>query len=659
MIGRGTFLDVLVTPPSALSMPYLSENRPPGAGAAKPGPLTTARVLGRLMRLAWAYRGACVAVLALQVGLLLLAMFGLTMGGLAIDVVRRVLDPRATPPRWPFGLSPPAELRPLTVVAGLGGLTLIAAAVRALLSFKYAVAVNQLVQGDIVPTLRARVYDKMQRLSFQFFDAHTTGGLLNRITGDVQSVRSFVDGVLIQSLIMLLSLGFYLTYMLRRNVALTLTCLATTPLLWLVTTVFSRRVQPAYAANREQMDAFVLRLSETIQGIAVVRGFAAEATLRAELDQRNASVRDGQQRIFRQVSRFSPLVDLLTQANILVLLAHGGLLVTRGALSLGDLVVFAGLLQQFSAQVTNMATVVNTLQQSLIGARRVFEVLDTPIEIQSPPEPRRLGPLSGALRFEGVTFSYAQGTSPALRGIDLDVPAGAFIAVLGPAGAGKSTLLSLVPRFYDPAAGRVLVDGVELPALDVDDLRRQIGVVFQESFLFSQSVAANIGFGHPEAPRSAIERAARMAAADGFIRALPQGYDTVLGELGADLSGGQRQRLALARALLLEPRILLLDEPTAAVDAATAREVWLALDEARRGRTTLVVTHAPPLLARADLVVILEDGRIAERGTYAELLARPGGLLPGLLGANDPVFPVAPVAPVAPVTPAAPEGGAR
>ncbi|HEX3698832.1 MAG TPA: ABC transporter ATP-binding protein [Polyangia bacterium] len=594
--------------------------------------MSTAHVLRRLWRLAWSYRRECLSALGLQVALLLLGMAGLALGGLSIDVVRHTLDANAPAPRWPLGLRPPAGTSPILVVALLGGLALIAAGMRAFFNYHYAVGVNRLVQGEIVPTLRSQVYAKMQRLAFRFFDANASGALLNRTTSDVQAVRSFVDAVLIQSLIMLLSLGLYLGYMLRHNVALTLSCLASTPFLIAVTMFFSRRVQPAYAVNRAQMDDLVLRMSESIQGMAVVRRFAAEEILEADLNRRNRKVRDGQQKIFQQISLFSPTIGLLTHVNIIVLMAYGGTLVFRQALSLGDLVVFAGLLQQFSTQVTNMATVINTLQESLIGARRVFEVLDAPIEIESPPAPQALPAMAGAVHFDNVTFAYGQGRRAALEAIDLDVRPGTCVALLGAAGSGKSTLLSLIPRFHDPTNGCVRVDGIDLRALDIDQLRRQIGVVFQDSFLFSHTIAANIAFGQPDAPREAVERAACTAGADGFVRALPQGYDTVLSEAGANLSGGQRQRLAMARALLRQPRILLMDDPTAAVDAETARDIWAALSVTMSGRTTFVATHAPPLLQRADIILILDGGRIVERGTYAELAARQGGRLLALLG---------------------------
>jgi ATP-binding cassette subfamily B protein len=271
-----------------------------------------------------------------------------------------------------------------------------------------------------------------------------------------------------------------------------------------------------------------------------------------------------------------------------------------------------------------MATVLNTLEQSVIAARRVFEVVDAPLEIAPPAAPLRLPePARGALRFAGVCFGYEPST-PVLEAIDLTVEPGRCVAITGATGAGKSTLLALVSRFFDPGRGEILVDGIDVRRLALGDLRRRLGVVFQESFLFRATVADNIAFGRPGAGREAIERAARLAGAHEFVAALPGGYDTVLEEGGVDLSGGQRQRLAIARALLLDPPILLLDDPTSALDAETESEVMEAIEAARRGRTTLFVTHRFRALGAADEVLVMHAGRIDERGTHAALLAAGG-----------------------------------
>jgi ATP-binding cassette subfamily B protein len=576
-----------------------------------------------LLALAWTFRRAALVVLAVQSALLALGLAGLACAGLAVDALRYALDASAPPPRGPFGLAPPPGLRPLALVFGLAGLVAAAAALRSVLSYAHAVALGRLLQLDLVPRLRAEVYDKLQRLDFRFFDAHASGSIINRVTGDVQAVRSFLDGVAIQGVVLTLSLAVFLGYMVDKHAGLTAACLATAPLLAVGTSVFSRRVQPLYAESRRLADELLVTLSENVQGLAVWRGFGREDHALARFAARNRALRDQQRAIFLRVSLFTPAMSLGGHVNLLVLIAYGGTLAATGRLSLGDLVVFAGLLQQVGAQVTGLATVVNTLQQSLIGARRVFEVLDADVGVESAPGALRPAAFAGRVRLEGVSFAYRPG-APVLEGIDLDVPAGTRVAILGETGAGKTTLLSLIPRFYDPAAGRVLVDEVDVRRLDLAHLRRHVGVVFQESFLFSDTIVANIAFGHPEAPRDAIERAACLARAHDFVAALPHGYDTRIGEGGKNLSGGQRQRLALARALLPGPSILLLDDPASALDPETERDLFDALEAAMQGRTTFIIAHRPSTLRRADLVLVLEDGRIVQRGTPAEL-ARDGG----------------------------------
>ncbi|MFZ5895235.1 MAG: ABC transporter ATP-binding protein [Myxococcota bacterium] len=585
--------------------------------------LGQSQLLRRLFALSAHYRSDCLQVFGYQVVLLVLGVTGLGLTGLAIDVTRHALDTTTPAPRWPFGFVPGGDWTPSYALFVIGALVLGMAAARAILNYSYAVAVGRLIHLKLVPELRTRVFDKLQRLSFRFFDENASGSIINRVTSDVQSVRSFVDGVLLQGAIMLLSLSVYMVYMLRTHAGLTLASLALTPLIWILTTRFSRWARPAYAKSRELSDEMVLAMSEGVHGIQVTKVFGREPEELARFRNKNHAVLEQQQEIFRRVSRFGPTVQFITHSNVAVLLIYGGYLVAKAQLSIGDLVVFAGLLQQFSAQISSMAGIINTLQQSLTGARRVFEVLDAPLEVESPPEPRVLPRVEGRIRFEHVSFAYEEGDD-VLRDIDFEVAPGRCVAILGLTGAGKSTLLSLIPRFYDASRGRILIDDVEVKQLDLDFLRKNIGLVFQESLLFRNTVAQNIAFGHPEASREAIEHAARIAGADEFIRELPQGYDTVLEEAAVNLSGGQRQRIAIARALLLEPRILLLDDPTTAIDPETEREVLSAMDSAMEGRTTLVVANRLSTLRRADEILVLNDGRIVERGTHAELMAERG-----------------------------------
>jgi ATP-binding cassette subfamily B protein len=589
-------------------------------------------LIRRLFGLAWRYRLRCLQVLGIQLVLLTMGLFGLSFTGIGIDYIRQVVargrsDPSPIRPVHFLHMSLPQDMPPMEVLCVLGGLILLLSCFRAVLNYVYAVRVNILVQQNLVVDLRAEIYDKLQRLSFRFFDANTTGSIITRVTGDVQSVRMFVDQVLIQSVIMVISLTVYAVYMASLSPGLTLACLATTPVLWTLSALFSRRIQPQYAENRNLVERMVQYLGESVQGIAVVKGFGREDENRERFEGLNRAVLTQQYHIFWWVSLFSPAAGFLTRINTTVLLGYGGWLVTQGRLPLGaGLVVFAGLLDQFAGQVNSVATIVNSVQQSLIGARRVFEILDAPIDVRTPPDPVRRPSLDGAVRFDRVSFDYGH-LEPVLHDIDLEVKPGECVAILGATGSGKSVLMSLIPRFYDVSGGRLLVDGIDVRRLHLDDLRRNIGTVFQESFLFSNTVAANIAFGHPGATQAQIERAARIAAAHEFILGLPKGYETVLGEGGNSLSGGQRQRLAIARAVLLEPAILLLDDPTAAIDSETEHEIFEALDRAIAGRTTFIVAHRLSTLRRADLIVVLENGRIVQRGTHAELIRVPGPYL--------------------------------
>jgi ATP-binding cassette subfamily B protein len=585
---------------------------------------STGELARRLLALAWQFRGDCLLSLALSVVVLLLGLAGLQWLGVVIDVIRHALDPATGAPVYPFGWRPPTEWTALRIVTALSLGIVAQALLRAALTYGYNMATARLTQGKIVPDLRDRLYARLQRLSFRFFEVNGSSSIFNRLTGDVQNTRLFVDGVILQGINMLITLAAYFAVMWRIHQGLTLACLSVTILLAGVTHYYSQRLRPGYLRNRELYDGLVQQFSESVLGIQTVKGFAAEADRIRRFEAGNDAVSAQQHRIFWDLSIFTPATQFLSYSSLVILFAYGGGLYVRGKIPLGGgLVVFAGLLQQFTGQVANLSTIANSVQQSLTAARRVFEVLDTPLEVQSKPEAISPGRLTGSIIFDLVTFGYTP-ELPVLREISFEAKPGQVIGIFGMTGAGKTSLLSLIPRFYDPQHGRVLADNLDARNLDLDEYRRQIGIVYQESFLFSNTVAANIAFGNPRATQEQIERAARAASAHEFIVAMPDGYQTVLGESGVDLSGGQRQRLALARALLLQPPILILDDPTASVDPKTEHEIVSALRHAMEGRTTFVVANRLSLLRRADMILVLEEGRLIQTGTHAQILRVPG-----------------------------------
>jgi ATP-binding cassette subfamily B protein len=598
----------------ATSLPFSENTTAQSAGS----------VLARLLALCWRHRGSCLLVILCQLALLTLGLVGLGFTGLGIDYIHSVLKPDAPAVHWPLELTPPADWAPMTVILTISLVVVAAALFRGWLTWLAGVSLAHLVHRRVVAELQTAVFSKLQHLSFSFFDRQSSGAIINRATGDIQAIRTFVDTVLIQTLVTVISLAVYIGYMVSIHTSLTLACLATLPALWIACVIFSRMVHPEYVRNRSLFDRMILTLAECVQGMNVIKGFSREREMAARFEADNRAVKDQQRRIFWRVSTFSPAIDLLTQINLVVLLVYGGKLVIDGTLPLGaGLVVFAGLLQQFSNQVSTTAQIANGVQESLTGARRVFEILDAPLGVQSPAKPVELATMRGAVRFEAVSFGYLEG-SPVLREVDFAVAPGECVAVVGETGSGKSALLSLIPRFYDPEQGRVLIDGHDVRTLDLQLLRRRVSVVFQESFLFSDTVASNISFGRSGATKEAMIAAARAARAHEFIEALPHGYDTVLGESGVDLSGGQRQRLAIARALMSDPAILLLDDPTAAIDPETEHEILAAIEQAISGRTTFIVAHRLSTLRRADRILVLERGRIVQMGTHAELVRASG-----------------------------------
>ncbi|MBA4386581.1 MAG: ABC transporter ATP-binding protein [Verrucomicrobia bacterium] len=590
-------------------------------GSTKPDEQPDKPLVRRMLNLVLAYRGRCVWVIILHLLLLILGLLGLSAAGMGVDIIRHRDNLSLVP--IPFGLRPPESWTPMRLLCVMGGTILVVSLIRLGLFYYTKMTAARVVQ-DMMIRLRSDIYEKLQRLGFRFYDSHMSGGIINRVTSDVQLVRMFMDEVVLEGIILVLTLGISLAYMLSIHPGLTAACLATTPVLAISTYFFTRKVKPAMRRTRELYDHLILVLAENVQGIHVVKGFVREPQEVAKFDASNRKILEQQRWLFRISSFYNSSSGFLTYINMTVLIGFGGYLVMTDRLPLGSgMIVFYGLLGQFSNQVANLAAIANRLQMSFTGARRVFEVLDMPVEIKDAPKPVRLSRTRGSVEFENVTFGYDSG-KPVLIDINLKVEPGQVVAIVGPTGAGKSTLLSLIPRFYEPQHGRVLIDGVDVRDLRLDDLRRNIGFVFQETFLFSNTVSANIAFGSPDSSPERVAQAARVAAAHNFVIELQKEYETIIGERGVGLSGGQRQRIALARAILLEPGILLLDDPTAAIDPQTESEIQVALSNVMSGRTTFIVSHRLSTLRRADSIVVIEKGRIAQVGTHEQLMNMPG-----------------------------------
>lgn len=578
-------------------------------------------VILRLLKLIWGFRWDCIVVLFLQIVLLIIGLSGLSLVGLGIDVIRHAHNPALVQPaEWPFQWIPPEAWTGIQLVLLVAGGILALAILRLSLNYALILKIQRLIQGKFVPRMRDELFTKLHALSFSFFDKNSSGSIINRLTSDVQMVRMFVDGVVIQAIIMVISLAVYLVYMTNIHVLLTLACLAPVPLMWFLSIIFSKTSRPLYTENMKLMDRLILQLVESIQGIQTIKGFSREDHAKALFEEKNLRVMEHRRKIFRLVSFFQPGIHFLTDLSVFIALLYGGYLVVQGDIAVGTgLVVFTGLLTQMSAQLTNLSTLVDNAQQSLTAARRVFEIVDESVSVVSPEAPQALEKVHGKIEFHNVSFRYTP-TNSVLNKIHFSAKPGQMIAIVGATGAGKSALLSLIPRFYDPSEGSVSLDGRDLRTIDLNELRHHIGIVFQESFLFSNSIAANICFGQPDASREQIEKAAQIACAHDFIMEMEKGYDTILAETGTNLSGGQRQRLAIARAILWNPEILILDDPTAAIDPETEHEILEAIDRAVSGRTTFIVATRLSTLMRADRILVLEKGRLIQDGTHEELM---------------------------------------
>ncbi len=475
----------------------------------------------------------------------------------------------------------------------------------------------------ILADLRNRLFRHLQRLSLGFFERTRAGVLISRLTNDVEAIDQLVtDGVtsLVQNTLTLLGTAILLFILDWR---LALATLAVIPLMSVATVLFRVRSTRAYRAVRERLGLVTATLAEDIAGMRVVQAFTREESSKQNFRQVTERYRDSNMETVVLNGLYFPFVDLLSSVALAVVLGYGGHLYFGGDVTLGTLFAFMLYVQNFFDPVQQLSQLYNTFLSATAALDKIMDVMDEEPEVLDSPAAQPLPHVEGHVRFEDVRFGYGDGPE-VLHGLDLDVPAGTTVALVGHTGAGKSTIAKLLARFYDPRGGRLTIDGHDLRDVTQASLRQQLGIVPQEGFLFAGTVTENIAFGRPDARPDEVVQAAQIVGAHDFILRLEDGYETELQERGSRLSLGQRQLIALARALLADPRILILDEATSSVDIGTERKIERALRLLLAGRTAFIIAHRLSTIRDADLIVVLEHGRIVEQGTHDELLARRG-----------------------------------
>ncbi len=501
----------------------------------------------------------------------------------------------------------------IAAVIGVGLVRMVFAAVRRWVSGKVSLG----VEFD----LRGAMFTHMQRLSFRYFDHMPVGQLMSRATNDLQTVRFFLGYGLIFLFMNAFGLVLYTVLLLAIDPTLTALALVMAPALVAVAWRSSKRTQPVLVDVQQKVGEVTQSAEESIVGIRVIKAFGQERPQSARFSAIAKRAFDRSMDGNRLQAFYLSLMGFLPTIGLAVVMIFGGIRAIDGDLSLGEFVQYYQYLLLLVFPLRMIGSLVGNAQRAAASGERIFEVLDARPDLVERPDPMELPAEGGHVQFAGVSFAHSDTGPDVVSGIDLDIPAGRVVALIGPTGSGKTTLTQLIPRYYDPGEGAVLLDGVDVRDLGLDPLRRTVGVVAQEPFLFSTSVRENIAYGVLGATDDQVRAAARLAQAEGFIDELPDGFDTIIGERGYTLSGGQRQRIAIARAVITDPRVLILDEATASVDASTEREIQGALSAVMTGRTTLIIAHRLSTIALADEIVVLDAGRIVARGSHGELYA--------------------------------------
>lgn len=477
--------------------------------------------------------------------------------------------------------------------------------------------------------MRSDIFRHIHRLTASYFTRHEVGDVMSRLTNDTDTISQIVGFGLVSVVQGVLLLIWIVFTMFSRSFTYALLSLVTLPLMFIATQWFSNQARKAFRQARQEIGAVNADLQESISGVREVQAFSREEENIAQFRASNQANRDANVKAQAYTSALAPTLEALSYVSMAVVAGVGGFAVLGyfsllgDAISLGLIITFISYVQQFNRPVQQIALLWTNIQSAIAGGERIFDFLDTEPDLADKPDAIPMPPIEGHVVLEDVWAEYNVG-EPVLRGVNITAEPGQTIAIVGPTGAGKTTIINLLPRFYDVTAGRILIDGIDVRDVTRESLRQQIGIVLQDTFLFSDTIMNNIRYGRPEASDEEVIAAAKLARADSFISRLPDGYETVLGERGSGLSQGQRQLLAIARVALVSPRILILDEATSSVDTRTERQIQAALEGLLAGRTSFVIAHRLSTIRNADQVVVLREGQVVERGTHQELLDKHG-----------------------------------